>query len=155
MDITIPTALKSLSSAGSAIKALVEWNKKAKGDARALISELKDIMTYLDMVSKDEVDLDVVIDKLSISEYKQLSQSGFDFNKLKNSKIRKYPSLEGTELSNWVGKETEDLIESIYDKIKELKIRYSIVGESKNYRWNIRVNNIRKRIWLLLRHIDS
>ena len=49
MEITIPTALKSLSSAGTAIKELTAWHKKAKGDARALIGELKDnlISTWL------------------------------------------------------------------------------------------------------------
>jgi hypothetical protein len=27
------------------------------------------------------------------------------------------------------------------------------VASNKNYRWSIRVSNIRKRIWLLLRHV--
>lgn len=51
------------------------------------------------------------------------------------------------------GKSTEDLIESIYDKIGQLIIRNPHVSNNRNYRWTVRVNNIRKRIWLLLRHV--
>lgn len=155
MDITIPTALKSLSSAGSAIKELAVWRKGAKGEARSLIGELKDNMSYLDMVAEDGVELGNVIEKISVSEYKRLSKDGFSFNALKRGKITKYLSLEGTELASWAGKETEDLVESIYDKINGLKIRYPHVSKSKKYRWNARVNNIRKRIWLLLKHVRS
>ena len=153
MEITIPTALKSLSSAGTAIKELTAWQKKAKGDSRALIGELKDNLIYLDLVAKDGVDLGEVIDKLSVSEYKRLAKEGFNFNSLKREKIALDPPLEGTALSSWSGKETGDLIDSIYEKINGLKIRYPHVGASKKYRWNVRVNNIRKRIWLLLRHV--
>ena len=155
MEISIPTALKAFSSAGYAIKELSAWSKRAKGDARSLLSELKDNLIYLDMVAEDEVELSTVIDKISVSEYKRLAKEGFSFNALKKDKIKKYSSLEGTELSSWVGKETEDLVESIYDKTNELKIRYPLVSNHKKYRWNVRVNNIRKRMWLLLRHVSS
>lgn len=77
MDITIPAALKSLSSAGTAIKELPAWRKRAKGDSRSLIGELKDNMSYLDMVAEDGVELGTVIDKISVSEYKRLSKEGF------------------------------------------------------------------------------
>ena len=130
MDITIPTALKSLSSAGSAIKELAAWRKRVKGDARSLVDELKDNMSYLDMVAQDGVELGDVIEKISVSEYKRLSKEGFSFNSLKRGKIKKHPSLEGTDLSSWAGKETEELVESIYDKINELKIRYPHVSKS-------------------------
>ena len=62
-------------------------------------------------------------------------------------------SLEGTELSSWNGKETGELIDSIYEKINGLKIRYPHLGAGKKYRWSVRVNNICKRLWLLLRHV--
>ena len=107
------------------------------------------------MVANDDVDLGEVIEKISIIEFKRLSKDGFNFNKLKKSTINKYPSLDGTDLSSWGGKETEELIESIYEKINELKIRFPHVSNNKKYRWSVRVNNIRKRIWLLLRHVSS
>jgi len=71
------------------------------------------------------------------------------------TKITKYPSLDGTDLSSWGGKETADLIESIYEKINDIKIRFPHVSNNGKYLWGVRVNNIRKRIWLLLRHVSS
>jgi hypothetical protein len=155
MDITVPTALKALSTGASATKSISSWWRKSKGDTRALIGELKDNLSYLDMVAEDGIHLGDVVGKISAEEFKRLSKEGFNFNKLKKSKIAKYPSLEGSDLSAWGGKETEELIESIYDKINDLKIRFPHVENNKKYRWNVRVNNIRKRIWLLLRHVGS
>lgn len=155
MNISIPSVLQSLSSAGSASKAITAWWKKAKGDSRSLINELKDNLIYLDMVAEDGLALESVIDKISVAEYKRLARDGFNFNTLKRGKIENYPSLEGSDLAAWRGKETEDLIESIYDKLNDLKIRYPHVQKSEKYRWKIRVNNIRKRIWLLLRHVRA
>lgn len=153
MEISIPTVLKSLSTAGAAIKEIAAWRKSARGNSRALIDELKNNLTYLDLVAEDDVSLSEVIDKLSITEYKRLSKEWTSFNTLKSAKIEKYASLEGSDLSNWGGKSTDDLVISIYDKINQLIIRYPYVQHSKKYRWKIRVNNIRKRIWLLLRHV--
>jgi hypothetical protein len=105
------------------------------------------------MVTEDGVELAEIIGKISVTEFKRLSKEGFNFNNLKKDKIANYNSLKGTELSSWVGKKTEDLVESIYDKLNELIIRYPLVAKNKKYRWNIRVNNIRKRVWLLLKHV--
>ncbi len=155
MELTIPTILKSLASAGSAIKELTAWRKRAKGGARLLIGELKDNLTYLDMVAEDSVPLGDVIKKISVAEYKRLSGTDYNFNTLKRGKISKYASLKGSDLYSWAGKNTGDLVESIYDKLNELKIRYPHVSKHERYRWSVRVNNIRKRIWLLLRHVRS
>ena len=153
MELTIPSALKSLSTAGSATKFLTAWWRKSKGDSRALIGELKDNLTYLDIVADDDVALGDVIDKISVSEYQRLAKEGFNFNTLKKGRIAALASLEGTDLASWCGKETEELVESIYDKIRDLKIRYPYVRRNDKYRWSVRVNNIRKRIWLLLIHV--
>lgn len=155
MDIVIPSALKSLASAGSAIKELGSWRRQAKGDARSLVGELKENMSYLDMVAVDDVALADVIGKLSVKQYKRLSHAGYNFNALKRGSIAGHPSLKGTELASWAGKETEELVESIYEKINELIIRYPHVASNAKYRWGVRVNNIRKRIWLLLRHVRN
>ncbi len=153
MEISIPTVLKSLSTAGSAIKEIAAWRKSARGNSRALIDELKNNLTYLDLVAEDDISLEDVVDKLSITEYKRLSKEWASFNTLKSGKIEKYASLEGSDLSQWGGKSTNDLVVSIYDKINQLIIRYPYVKNNKKYRWKVRVNNIRKRIWLLLRHV--
>ena len=107
------------------------------------------------MVAEDGVALATVVNKLSIAEYKRLSREGYDFNALKKKKIAGYDSLKGTDLSTWSGKTTEDLIESIFEKLNILKIKFPHVAESSKYRWSVRVDNIRKRIWLLLKHVSD
>jgi hypothetical protein len=155
MDITIPEVLRSLASAGTAIKELAAWGKRTKGDTRALIGELKDNLCYLDLAADDGVALADVIGKISTAEYERLARSGFNFNALKRGRIARYTSLAGTDLASWAGKDTETLVESIYEKLRDLKIRYPHVAKSNKYLWQVRVNNIRKRIWLLLRHVRS
>jgi hypothetical protein len=153
MDITIPAALKTLSTGGAAMQSITSWWKRSKGDSRALVGELKDNLSYLDMVIDDGVPLGDVVEKLSVAEYRRLSKEGFNFNRLKSSKIPAFPSLQGTDLERWSGKGTEELVDAIYDRINEIKIRFPHVGTSEKYRWGVRVSNIRKRIWLLLRHV--
>ena len=46
--------------------------------------------------------------------------SDCNFNHLKRQKIQDDPSFEGPQMANWVGKSTEELIDSIYKKINEL-----------------------------------
>ena len=137
------------------MKSMTSLWKKSKGDSRALVGELKDNLLYLDMVATDAVPLGDVVEKLSVAEYRRLSREGFNFNRLKKSKIKKFQSLQGTELERWIGKDTEALVDSIYEKINEIKIRHPHVAKNKKYRWGVRVNNIRKRIWLLLKHMED
>ena len=137
------------------MQSITSWWKKSKGDSRALIGELKENLLYLDLVAEDGVPLDNVIEKISVSEFRRLSKEGFNFNKLKKTEISNYPSLQGTDLAKWRGKETGQLIESIYAKLIDITIRFPHVSNNKKYRWGVRVNNIRKRIWLLLKHISS
>jgi hypothetical protein len=155
VDASIPVVLQGLSSAGAAMKEFSAWRMKARGAARALIGELQDNLHYLDMVAEDNVPLGDVIDKLSVSEYKKLAQQGFNFNSIKKRRIESHPSLVDSDLASWPGKETEALIESIYEKINEIRIKFPHLANNEKYRWSVRVNNIRKRIWLLLKHVRA
>jgi hypothetical protein len=152
MTFSIPSLLSSLSSAGNAIKSITDWWKKSRGDTRVLLGELKDNLIYLEMVGRDGVPLAAVIDKLSLKEYQRLAKEGFDFNQLKREIIIADPSLTGTDLQYWAGKDTAALLESICSKINELKLRYPLQKDDGRQRWGVRVNNIRKKIWLLLKH---
>lgn len=44
-------------------------------------------------------------------------------------------------------------MDSIYEKLRDLKIRYRHVAKNGKYLWQMRVNTIRRRIRLLLRHV--
>ena len=155
MSFFVPEALSIFSSVGTALQALVDWRKRTRGDARAIVMELEDNYTYLNMVAFDGVPLENVVQDLSTAEYKRLAHEGYNFNYLKRQKIQDDPSFEGTQMANWVGKSTEELIASIYKKISELKILYPHNKKSDKYRWNVRVKNIIKLIWLLLKHAQG
>jgi len=155
MGFFVPEALSIFSSAGAALQALVDWRKKSRGNTRAIVMELEDNYTYLKMVAFDGVPLENVVQDLSVSEYKRLASEGYNFNNIKRQKIEGDPSFEGTKMANWVGKSTEELIDSIYKKIGELKITYPHNKNNPKYRGSVRVKNIIKLIWLLLKHVQQ
>ncbi len=153
MSFFVPEALTIFASAGEALKALVDWRRRSRGNARAIVMELEDNYTYLEMVAFDGVPVGNVIQDLSTTEYKRLAHEGYNFNQLRRQKIQAEPSFEGTQMANWVEKSTEELIDSIYNKINDLKIRYPHNYNNPKYRWNVRVQNTIKFIWLLLKHV--
>ena len=155
MGFFVPEALSIFATAGEALQALVDWRKKSRGNARAIVMELEDNYTYLKMVAFDGVPLENVVQDLSTAEYKRLAHEGYNFNSLKRKKIEGDPSFEGTQMVSWVGKSTGELIDSIYKKIGELKISYPHNKDNQKYRWNVRVQNIIKQIWLLLKHVQE
>jgi len=153
LESAMPLLLEGLDKGRNALSALTSWHKKAKGDARSLVAELKQNFHYLDMVVRDGILLDDVVEKLSLTEFERLNREGFNFNAVKRGKIADYPSLEGSELASWRGKTTGALIESIYEKLGILKLRYPLVKDSPKYNWPRRILSVRKRILLLVRHV--
>lgn len=145
----------TISEVSKVIQDINSWLKKQKGDSRALITELKDNLNYLEMVIEHGVELEDILKDITVDEYSRLQNEGFSFNKIKNKKIPKLKSLNGTDLASWKGKETEELVVSIYDKIRNLKASYPKLKNKPNIRWNARVINIKKRILLLLQHVRS
>lgn len=151
----IPILLKAYNTATGTFTGFTGWLAKNKGESRAIIEELKDNSRYLWLVIEEDIPIDEIIDDLSTKEYDRLSKSGFSFKNLKRKKIPNYTSLEGTNLLSWQGKETEQLVSNIYDKIKDIKIKYPRSKDSKKTRWKPRINNTQKRILLLLKHASS
>jgi len=151
----IPAALAALSPVGNAAQALAAWRRRTRGDARSLVDELSNNLRYLDLVAEDDVPLAEVAGKLSTTEYDRLLKDGYRFKSLKRKKIEPMSSLDNTDLASWQGKETEELVFAIYDKFKTLIVKFPYTSDKPKYRWGVRVNNIRKRIWLLLRHVEG
>jgi hypothetical protein len=155
LESAMPLILEGLDKGRNALSALTAWHKKAKGDARALVSELKQNFHYLDMVVRDGVPFDDVVEKISLAEFERLNREGFNFDSIKRERIRNYPSLKGSELAAWRGKTTTTLVESIYEKLSILKLRYPFVKDSPKYNWPRRILSVRKRILLLIRHVSE
>lgn len=155
VELSLPSALRAIATGGKALSRLTARGRKAKGNERALLLEIKDNLICLDLVANDGVELANVVDQLSTTEYQRLCKEGYNFNRLKAGKIADLTSLRGTDLSSWRRKTTGELIDSIYAKVQEMKIRYPHMAYSPKYNWPRRVNNIRKRIWLLLVHLEK
>lgn len=153
--MNIPTALSVIAAGANAARELAAWRRRTRGDARSLVEELASNLRYLDLVAADDAALSEIVGKLSTVEYDRLLRKGFGFNSLKRRKIRRMPSLDNTDLASWQGKETEELIFAIYDKLKTLIQKHPYTADNPKYRWGVRVQNIRKRIWLLLRHVQD
>lgn len=92
----------------------------------------------------------IVIPRFSTTVFDRLNEVGFDFDSLTRKKIALYPGIERTDLASWPGKSTAELVENIYDKIKELRSRHEFTPEHPLNRRLLA--NIHKRILLLLRH---
>lgn len=138
------------------VKAMASFDavlKGRKGDARALIQELKENSRLCFHVADGGVELSRVMPKFSTIEFDRLNRAGFDFNTLKRAKIPELARLAGTDLASWPGKTTSELVTSIYDKIKNARSMYEFQPESKTLRR--RVLNVHKRILLLLHHAEA
>ncbi|MYA35340.1 MAG: hypothetical protein F4Y34_01575 [Gammaproteobacteria bacterium] len=149
----MPIKKPTLDQLSTLIKDLDAWLKKRKGDSRSLLTELRDNLVHLDMALNYSVDLGSSLSDVSTAEYERLSSEGFNFNIIKRGKIRKRKDLEGTNLGFLVGKSTSELIESIYDKINELKIMYPKLRNSPKFRPTVRARNISERIIFLFSHV--
>jgi hypothetical protein len=62
------------------------------------------------------------------------------FDTLKNSGIANLSLLDGTDFASCNGRESEVLVESICDKISDLKMGCPHFKKNANYRWNVRVH---------------
>ena len=119
------------------------------------MDELANNLRVLELVLDDGVSLGDVVKDLSTSEYDRLLREGFNFSALKRKRIARMASLDSTDLQQWQGKETGALIDAIYGKLKDIKVKFPHTANSSKYRWNVRAQNIRKRIWLLARHLSA
>ena len=150
---SILPALAGLLNTAKAMASFDAFRKGRKGDVRALIAELKENSRLCFRVVNEDVDQRLVIPKFATAEFDRLNKAGFDFGALKSQKIAALPGLEKTDLAAWTGKSTSELVENIYDKIKDLKSLHEFKPDGPANRR--RLINIHKRLLLLLHHARS
>lgn len=145
--------LQGLITTAKAMASFDAFRKGRKGDLRALIDELRENSRLCFHAVSEGANPSRVISKYATTEFDRLNRAGFDFNALKRAKIPKLPGIDGTDLASWPGKTTSQLLESIYEKIKDARSINEFTPENPMLRR--RLFNIHKRILLLLRHIKS
>lgn len=148
----MPKILESLLKAKSLAGLWASWRKRSSSNAALLIDELKNNLRFCMLVLEDDVDIGEALDILSTRQYDRLLREDPSFSALSPRRIRDFKSLENTDLAAWRGKPTGELVNSVYDKIKDLKVYYPRQNDSQKRRWRVRVINLRKRILLLLRN---
>ena len=151
----IPVALKGVDTFEKMGKTLSTLIKGKKGAKRAILNEIRHNSTVCWLYLSRDADLAKVISELKHDIYDELSAQGFDFNSLKKGKIKSHPSLKRSDLKNLIEKSTEDLVDIIYQRIKDLKLTYKLSSDNPKNRFPVRVRNIQKRILLLIRHMKS
>jgi len=138
----------------SAAKAMNWFTRPAKKDKRrGPSSDRRDQGKLAALLSRNEIwnssgrYQEDIIPKFSTAVFDRLNESGFDFNAVKRGDI---PAFDGIKKRTW-RLSTQKLIESIYDKIKDIRSLHALSGKTSR-RLGPRIINIHKRILLLLRH---
>ena len=155
MSINIPTILEGLASTAKTIEAFKNWKRATARDVWKLIEELESNSLHCWTVLDKNESVGNIVNKLSTAEYDRLRRESFDFNNIRQKKVYPYKSLGGTDLAFLGEKETKALITNIYERIKDLKNKYPFAEDGTQKRWYTRVENIQKRILLLLRHVRA
>jgi hypothetical protein len=152
---TIATLFSTLSTAADTTKAFKELVQNKRGDARLLLEELKKNATLCWLVVEREVEPQTAIEKMVTTSYDRLLEKGFDFNNLspRKKKIRSVARLEDSDLASFLGNDVARLVESIYDRIKEMQLVHQVDPDNEKIDWNRRVINLHKRILLLMSHL--
>ena len=151
----ITAVFKTLSTAAGTLKAFKELIKNNRGDSRALLEEIKENAGLCWLVVERGTDPLKIVPELATDEFNRIIRTEFQFNSMKRRKIKSNIFLEQPGLSSFKGKNTEYLIENIYDRIKELKRIYRVDKNNQRIRWKTRIFNLQKRILLLIIHLSS
>jgi hypothetical protein len=152
---TISTLFSTLGTAASTAKAFTELLQNRKGEARLLLEELKKDSTLSWLVVARQVEPQKVIPKLSTKAYDRLLEKNFNFNDLspKKKKILGTSTLQDSDLSSFIGKDVANLVEGIYDRIKEMQLIFEVDPTNTRINWDRRIINLHKRILLLMTHL--
>lgn len=139
-----------------ALKLLDDLLTRNKGRKRMLLLEMRKnllVIGYLD----NEVHADTVIDKLQLRYLKGTLESNFDFRSfaILKHKLHKKTARNNPFFERYVGWTTEELFNTIYLKIDDLKTIISITPPPQDVDKIARLRNIHKLMTLLLFHLSK
>jgi hypothetical protein len=153
MLATIRDLFDFATTGARAVQELTKVINRRKGESRLLLEELKENQDLCLMVLGEGTNPMLVLPRFRADQYNRLMAGGFNFNTINREKIGGREKLEKSDLSYLIGRSTADLIEDIYDKVKELQRRYEIDRDNPKIQWRRRIINLYKRILLLVDHL--
>lgn len=143
-------------SSGLAVsEELLTLVKASRGRKRVLFEELKANQDLCVMVLEEGTEPMKIIPELSTAQYDALSRGGFNFDSIKRARIAGNLNLRQSDLGSFIGKSTSELIEDIYDKVKELERRHRLDKDNPRIDWRRRIINVYKRMVLLVDHLRA
>ncbi len=155
---TIGTLFTTLNTAANTTKVFKELLANKKGQVRLLLEELKKNSTLLWLAVKREVEPRKIVPQLSTKAYDRLLEENYNFNKLTSvgkRMVKGGARFEDSDLASFIGKDVANLVEGIYDRIKEMQVIFQVDPKNKRIDWNRRVINLHKRILLLMFHLKG
>lgn len=150
---SIPVLFDFATSGAKVGDEFVKILNKRKGKVRLLIEELKFNQDLLVMVVEEGTDHFKVIQEFETKQYDAMLKEDYNFNSINKKYIEKNERIGKSDIGHFIGKSTEFLIEDIYDKIKQIRVRYDIDKENPKIDWRRRVINLYKRLILLAHHL--
>ncbi len=99
-----------------------------------------------------------IIPQLSTRAYDHLLEENYNFNNLVSSNkrlVKGGTQFDDSDLSSFIGKDVSNLVDAIYDRIKEMKVIFEVDPDDERIDWNRRVINLHKRILLLMFHLKG
>lgn len=145
-----PVFLQALKTGAELKGAWSKWRAQSHGKAKLLIAELRNNLRFCTLVLDDELDIGEAMHVLSTQHYDRLAGEDPDLKSLSPRKIKNLGVADDAKLASWQGRRTVELVDNIYEKIKDIQVFYPNPKSRKNRRWSVRVINIRNRILLLL-----
>ncbi len=155
---TLSTLFSTLGTAASTAKVFRELLVNKKGQVRLLLEELKRNSTLSWLVVDREIESKKIIPQLSTRVYDRLLEDDYNFNNLTSANrriIKGNARFDDSDLASFVGKDVANLVEGIYDRIKEMQLIFQVDPENERIDWNRRVINLHKRILLLTFHLKG
>lgn len=154
---TVSTAITTIKTAADAAKVFRELTRNRKGNILVLLEEIKENSRLCWMVLERDTNPLKAIPAFQTTEYDRLLREGYDFNKLsrKRKKIAVSEEILTHDQKVLLGKDTADLVMSIYDSIKDLKSYYRVDPENPRINWRRRILNLHKKIMLLIFHLKG
>lgn len=119
-----------------------------------MLEELKKNFTLSWLVVNREVEPPKVIPQLTTKAYDHLLEEGCNFDGLvpPRRRARRHP-FRRQRPGSFIGKDVANLVEGIYDRIKEMQVIFQVDPDNKRIDYNRRVINLHKRILLLMFHL--
>ncbi len=155
---TIGALFSTLNTASNTAKVFRELLANKKGEVRLLLEELKRNSTLSWLVVDREVEPRKIIPQLSTKVYDRLLEGNYNFNGLAPAgkrKVKGEARFRDSDLASFVDKDVANLVEGIYDRIKEMQIIFQVDPRNKRINWSRRVINLHKRILLLMFHLKG